>query len=118
MTSISKTEYNDKLDGIINKCNNPYHITIKMGVKSNTNINSSREINDKDPKFKIVDNVRISKYKNIFAKDYIRNWSEKVFEIKKVKNTVPWTYDLVILEGRKLLQHFTKTNCVKAICKI
>ena len=73
--------------------NNTYHRTIKMkpvDVKDNTYIDS-RELhsNDKDPKFKVGDHVRISKYKNIFAKGYTRNWSEEVFVFKKVKNTVP-----------------------------
>ena len=63
-----------------------------VDVKSNTYIGSNKEINDKYPKFKIRDNVRISKYKNIFAKSYTPNWSEEAFVIKKVKNTVPWTY--------------------------
>ena len=61
-----------------------------IGVKDNTYINTDKEINDKSPKFKVGD-VRISKYKNIFAKGYTPNWSEEVFVIKKVKNTVPWT---------------------------
>ena len=62
--------YIDKLEDIVNKYNE-YHSIIKMkpvDVKSKTYINSSKEINDKDPEFKIGDNVRISKYKNIFAK--------------------------------------------------
>ena len=87
MTSISKNVYIDKLDDIVNKYNNTYHSTIKMkpvDVKSNTYIDSSKEINDKDPKFKIGDIVRISKYKNIFAKGYVPNWSEEVFVIKKL----------------------------------
>ena len=74
--------------------NNTYS-TIKMkpvDVKSSTYINSSKEINDEHPKFKIGDIVRISKYKNIFAKGYVPNWSEEVFVIKKVKNTVLWIY--------------------------
>ena len=58
-------------------------------VKSKTYIESRKEINDKNPKFKIGNNVRISKYKNIFAKAYSRNWSEEVFVIKKVKNNLP-----------------------------
>ena len=73
MTSISKNVHTDKLDVIVNKYNNTYHSTIKMkpiNVKSNTYINSSKEINDKDLKFKIGDIARISKYKNIFAKGY------------------------------------------------
>ena len=93
MTSISKTVYIDKLDDIVNKYNNTYS-TIKMkpaDVKSNTYIDFSKEVNDKNPKSKIADNVRISKYKNVFTKGYNPNWSEEVFVIKKVKNTVPWT---------------------------
>ena len=62
-----------------------------VDVKSSPYIDSSKEINDKDPKFKTVDIVEISKYKNIFAKGFAPNWSEEVFVIKKVKNTVPWT---------------------------
>ena len=82
MTSVSKNVYIDKLDDIVNKCNNTYHSTIKMkpvDVKSNTCIDSSKEINNKDPKFKIADIVRISKNKNIFAKGYTPNWSGEVF---------------------------------------
>ena len=73
-TSASKKLHLDKLVDIVNKSNNTYHSTIKMKpahVKSNTYINSSKEINDEDPKSNISDIVRISKYKNIFAKGYI-----------------------------------------------
>ena len=76
MTSISKNVYIDKLDDIVNEYNNTYHTTIKVkpiDVKDNTYINTSKEINNKDPKFKVGDRVRISKYKNIFAKGYTRN---------------------------------------------
>ena len=85
MTSISKNVYIDKLDDLVNEYNNTYRRTIKMkpiDVKNNTYINIDKEVNDKDPKFKIGDHVRISKYKNIFAKGYTRNWSEEVFVIK------------------------------------
>ena len=86
MTSISKNVYIDKLDDIVDEYNNTYHITIKMkptDVKDNTYINTSKEISNKDPKFKVGDHVRISKYKIIFAKGYMSNWSEEVFVIKK-----------------------------------
>ena len=92
MTSIPKSVYIDKLDDIVNEYNNTYRRTIKMksiDVNDNTYIDTSKEVNDKDPKFKVVDHVKVSKYKNIFAKGYTPNWSEEVFVIKKVKNTVP-----------------------------
>ena len=71
MTSISKNAYIDKLDDMVYECNNTYHRSIEMkpvDVKDNTYIDFEKEINDKDPKFKIGDHVRTSKYKNIFAK--------------------------------------------------
>ena len=92
MTSISKNVYIDKLDGIVHKYNNKKHRTIKMkpiDVKDNTYIDFGKEVNDNDPKFKVSDHVRISKYKNIFAKGYASNWYEEVFVIKKIRNTVP-----------------------------
>ena len=88
-----------------------------VDVKSNTYIDSSKEINDKDPKFKNGDSVRISKYKNTFAKGCVPNWSEEIFVIKKIKNTVPWTFSLVILNAKKWLEHFTKKNCKREIKK-
>ena len=95
MTAISKNMYIDKLDDIVDEYNNTYHRTIKMkpvDVKDNTCIDFEKEVNDKDPEFKIGDHVRISKYKTIFTKGYTPNWSEEVFVISKIKNTVPWTY--------------------------
>ena len=65
-----------------------------------------KKINNKDPKFKVGDRVRISKSKNIFAKGYAPNWSEKVFVIKKVKNTVPWTYVINDLNGEEITGTF------------
>ena len=95
MTSKSKNVYIDKLDYLIKKYNNTYDRTIKMrpaNVKPNTNIDSSKENNDKDPKFKVGDIVRISKYKETFVKGYVPNWSVEVLMIKKVKTIVPWAY--------------------------
>ena len=104
MTSVSKNLYIDKLDDIVNKYNNIYHSTIKMkpvDVKSNAYFNSRKEINDKDPKFKTDGTDRISKYKSSLAKGYTSNWSEEVLIIKKVKNTVPWTYVVKDLNEKK-----------------
>ena len=109
ITSISKNVYIDKLDDIVDEYNNTYHTTIKMkpiDVKDDTYINTSKEINNKDPKFKVGDRVRISEYKNIFAKGYMLNWSEEVFVIKKVKNTVPWTYVINDLNGEEIIGTF------------
>ena len=112
MTSISKNVYIDKLADIVNKYNNTYHSTIKMkpvDVESNKYIDSSKKIYNKDCKYKIGDIVSMSKYKNIFAKGSVSNWSEEVFVIKKVKNVVPWTHVINDLTG-KLLELFTKKN--------
>ena len=66
-------------------------------------IDFKKEVNDKDPKFKIGDHVRISKYKNIFAKGYTPNWSEEVFVVSKIKNTVLWRYVINDLNGEKII---------------
>ena len=108
MTAVSKNVYIDKLDDIVNEYNNTYHRTIKMKpieVKDNTYIDSIKEVNDKDPKFKVGHHVRISKYKNIFAKGYTPNQSEEVFVIK-VKNTVPWTYVITDIDGGEIIGTF------------
>ena len=70
-TSISNNVIIDKLDDIVNEYNNAYHRT----SKDNICIDFKKEINDKDPKFKVGDRVKISKYKNIAAKRYTPNWS-------------------------------------------
>ena len=118
ITSISKNVYIDKLDDIVDEYNNTYHTTIKIkpiDLKDNTYINTKKEINNKDPKFKVGDRVRISKYRNIFAKGYTPNWSEEVFVIKKVKNTVPWTYVINDLNGEKNTGKFYEKELQKAI---
>ena len=60
-----------------------------VDVKDNTYIDSSKEINDKDPNFKVGDHVRISKYKNNVVKGYTPTWFAEVFVIKEANNTVP-----------------------------
>ena len=69
-------------------------------------IDLGKEVNDNNPKFKVGDHVRISKYKNIFAKGYIPNWSEEIFLIKKSKNIVPWTYVINDLNGDEITGTF------------
>ena len=116
MTSISKNVYIDKLDDIVHKYNNKKHGTIKMkpiDVEDNTYIAFGKEVNNNDPKFKVGDHVRISKYKNIFAKGYTPNWSEEIFVIKKIKNTVPWTYIINDLNGEEITGTFHEKELQK-----
>ena len=70
------------------------------------------DFNKKDPKFKVSDHVRISKYKNIFAKGYTPNWSE-VFVISKIENTVPWTYVVSDLKGEEITGSFYEKELQK-----
>ena len=116
MTSISKNVYIDKLDDIVDEYNNTYHTTIKMkpiDVKDNTYINTDKEINNNDTKFKVGNQVRISKYEKFFAKGSTPNWSEEVFVIKKVKNTVPWTYVINDLNGEEITGTFYEKELQK-----
>ena len=77
-----------------------------IDVKDNAYIDFKKEVNDKDPKFKIGDYVRISKYKNIFAKGYTPNQSEEVSVVYKIKNTDPWTYVINDLDGEEIIGTF------------
>ena len=116
MTAISKNVYFDVLDDIVNKCNNTVHRTIKMkpfDVKDNTYVDSKKEVNNEDPKFKVGDHVRTSKYKNIFAKGYMPNWSEEVFISSKIKNTVLWTYVINDYNGEETITTFYEKELQK-----
>ena len=108
--------YIDKLDDIVTEYNTIKHRTTKMkpiDVKDNTYIDFGKEVNDNDPKFKVGDHVRISKYKNIFSKGFTPNWSEEVFAIKKNKNTVPWTYVIDDLNGEEITGTFYEKELQK-----
>ena len=93
MKAISKYVYFDVLDDVVDEYNNTYYKTIKMkpvdvGDDSFAECNGiafNEESNEKNPKFKLGDDVRISKSKNVFAKGYTPNWSEKIFAVKKIK---------------------------------
>ena len=117
MASISKNVYIDKLDDTVKKYNNTYHKSIKMkpvDVKDNTYINFNKESDDKNPIFKVGDHVRIFKCKNIFAKGYVPNSSEEIFIIKKIKNTVPWTYFINDLNGEEIIGTFYENELQKS----
>ena len=84
-----------------------------VDVKDNTYVDSKKEVNDKDPKFKVGDHLGISKYKNIFAKGYAPNWSEEIFFISKIKNTVPWTFIINDLNGEEIIETFYEKELQK-----
>ena len=107
MTAISKNVYFNVLDDIVDKYNNRYHKAIKMkpiDVKEGSFAEYNEESNEKDPKLKVGDHVRILKFKNIFAKGYTPNCSEEIFIVKRIKNTVPWTYIIFDLNGENCCQ--------------
>ena len=116
MSSISKNVYIDKLDGIVNKYNNTYHRTIKtkpVDVKPSIYTDFNKKNNKESPKFRVCDNIRISKYKNIFEKSYVPDWYEEVFVTKKVGNTVLWTYVINDLNGEEIVGTFNKKELQK-----
>ena len=86
----------------------------RFNVKSRTYIDFSKKINDEDPKFEIGDIVRISTYKNVFPKGYIRNWSEEVFVMKRVKNAASWTYVISDLKVEEIVGMFYEKELPKA----
>ena len=116
MAAVSKNVYFDALNDIVDKYNNTYHRKIKMkpiDVKFDFYAKYNVDSNDKDTKFKIGDNYRISKYKNFFAKLYAPNWLEKGFVISKVINTVSWTYVISDLNGEKIVGTFYEKELQK-----
>ena len=117
MTAISKNVYFDMLNEIVNKYNNTVHRTIKMKPIEVTDDYYAEynedPSNKKDPKFKVGDHVRISKYKNVFAKGYAPNWLEEVFVFSKIRNTVPWTYVVSDLSDEKITGSFYEKELQK-----
>ena len=84
-----------------------------IDVTSDSYAENNENPNKKDPKLKVGDHVRISKHKNIFAKGYAPNWSEEVFVINKIKNTVPWTYAISDLNGEEITGSFYEKELQK-----
>ena len=116
MTAVSKNVYFNVLDDLVNKYSDTVHRKIKMkptDVISDSYAEYNEDSNVTKPKFKVGDHVRISKYKNIFAKGYTPNWSEEVFVINKIKNTVPWTYAISDLNGEKITGSFYEKELQK-----
>ena len=109
------------LDDIVNKYNNTIHRTIKIkpiDVTDNSYVKYNEDFNKKGPKFKVGDRVRISKYKNIFAKGYAPNWSEDIFIVNEIENTVRWTYTINDLNGEKVIGTFYEKELQKTNQKV
>ena len=109
MSATGKNVYYDVLDDVVNKYNNAKHNTIKMkpkDVKNDNKIVYIDEHNEKDSRFKVGDRVRISKFKNIFAKVYTPNWTKETFIVDKINDTVPYTYNLKDLNEEEIIGTF------------
>ena len=118
ITATGKKVYYDVLDDVINKYNNTKHSTIKMkpiDVKDNNKRVYIYEHNEKDSTFKVGDRVRISKFKNIFAKRYAPNWSSLIFIVDKVNDTIPYTYNLKDLNDEEIIGSFYDRELQKSI---
>ena len=109
MTATGKNVYYDVLDDVINEYDNTKHNTIKMKPKD-VGYNNKRlyidEHNKKDSRFKIDDRVRISKFKNMFAKECTPNWSNEIFIVNKINDTGPYTYNIKDLNVEKIIGSF------------
>ena len=108
MTATGKNLYCDVLDDVVNKYNNTKHSTIKMkpiDAKNNKRVYID-EHNEKDSRFKVGDRVRISKFKNIFAKGYTPNWSKEIFIVNKINDTIPYTYNIKDLNDEEIIGSF------------
>ena len=105
----SRNVYYDVLDAIVNEYNNTKHNTIKMkprDVKDDNNRIYIDEHNKKSVRYNVGDRVRISKFKNIFAKGYTPNWSREIFIINKINDTVPYTYNIKDLNDEEIIGSF------------
>ena len=107
-TATGKNVYYDVLHDVVNEYNNTKHNNIKMkpkDVKNNKRVDVD-EHNEKYSRFKVGDRVRISKFKNIFAKGYAPNWSKEIFIVDKINDTVPYTYNLRDLNDEEIIGSF------------
>ena len=117
MTATGKNVYYEVLDDVVSKYNNTKHSTIKMkpidfGDNKRVYID---EHNEKDSRFKVGDRVRISKFKNIFAKGYTPNWSKEIFIVDKINDTVPYTYNIKDLNYKEIIGSFYDKELQKSI---
>ena len=118
MTPTGKNVYYDVLDDIVNEYNKTKHNTIKTKPKDIKNDNKRvyiDEHNEKDSRFKLGDRVRISKFKNIFAKGSTPSWSKEIFIVDKINDTVPYTYNIKDLNDEEIIGSFYHKELQKSI---
>ena len=126
MTASGKNVYYDVLDDVVNKYNNTKHSTIKMtpiDVKNNKRVyidehnekHTTKSSSSERSRFKVGDRVRISKFKNIFAKGYTPNWSREIFIVDKINDTVPYTYNIKDLNDEEIIGSFYDRELQKGI---
>ena len=127
MTATSKNVYFDVLDDVVNKYNNTKHSTIKMKpidigdtTKSSCLERNNKRVyidehNEKDSRFKVDDKVRVSRYKNIFAKGYTPNWSKEIIIVDKINDTVPYRYNIKDLNDEEIIGSFYDKELQKSI---
>ena len=116
MTTVWKNVYFDVLDNIVNKYNITVHRGIKMkpiDVTSDSYVEHYEDSHVIKTKFKVGGCVRISKYKNIFAKGCTQNWSEEVFVVSRIRDSVPWTYAISELNGEPISGSFYEKELQK-----
>ena len=117
ITASGKNVYYDVLDDVVNKYNNTKNSNIKMkpiDVGDNKRVYID-EHNEKDSRFKVGDRVRISKFKNIFAKGYTPNWSKEIFIVDKINDTVAYTYNIKDLNDEEIIGSFYDKELQKSI---
>ena len=118
LTATGKNVYYNVLDDVVNEYNNTKHSTIKIKpihVKDNNRRVYIDEHNEKDTRFKVGDRVRISKFKNIFAKGCTPNWSKEIFIVNKINDTVPYTYNIKDLNDEEIIGSFYDRELHKSI---
>ena len=117
MTATAKNVYYDVLDDVVNEYSNTTHNTIKtkpIDVGDNKRVYID-EHNEKDSRCKVGDRIRISKFKNIFAKGYNPNWSKEIFIVDKINDTVPYTYNIKDLNDEEIIGSFYDRELQKSI---
>ena len=118
MIAIGKNVYWNVLDDVVEKYNDTKNKSIGMkpiDVKTDKKAVYVEESNEKSARFNVGDRVRISKFKNIFAKGYTPNWSKEIFVVNKIKKTVPWTYELKDLNGEDIIGSFHDRELQKTV---